>query len=153
MLDTNVINRIADDRLNLSALSGFDLVLTHVQFDEIGATPESQRLSELIRTCEMIDADKIPTTSSSWDISAWDNAAWGVDEFFGKILSVVTELDAKRRKRLRDENRKRDALIGATAIVEQCILISGDRNLLEAVRQCGGLALNIDEGDLHQFGL
>jgi len=148
MLDTNVINRIADGRMNLSALSAFDLMLTHVQFDEIGATRESQRLFQLVQACQKIEVDKFPTTSSVWDISAWDNAAWGIDDFFEKILSIVTELDAKQRKRLRDENRKRDALIGATAIVEQCILISGDRNLLEAVRRCGGVAINVDQDDL-----
>lgn len=149
MLDTNAINRIADGRLELAALSQYELLLTHVQIDEIRATRESQRITDLLDVCEMIAARSVPTSSSAWDVSNWDESSWDANGSYCRILARIGELDdANRKKRSAQSNRVRDALIGATSISEECVLLSADRNLIQAVRECSGHAINVDEGDL-----
>lgn len=148
MLDTNAINRIADGRLNLAALSGFHLMLTHVQIDEISATRSSERLQELLVACETVDAEKRSTSGGVWDVSKFDEASWHMDEWYPQILARVAELDKASRKRSDPSNLIRDALIGATSVCGECVLLSADRNLIQAVRECGGRAINVDTDDL-----
>jgi predicted nucleic acid-binding protein len=141
MLDTNVFNRIIDEGLDPRAVLPHDcrLVGTHVQRDELEATPDATRRADLLQMFDEFVDEGVPTESAVWGVSRWDQAKWGS----GMRERLHTALDELRRKR----NNLQDSLIAETAIVRGCVLVSTDLNLVKVTREFGGQAYNPDVGD------
>ena len=127
MVDTNIINRILDNDLDLIFFKRPEKTLfaTHIQRDEITNTPDAIRRNELLSIFQKV-ADSIPTETAFWGISKWGEAKWAEDDLAQKILE---ELNRKKRKK----NNFQDALIADTAIKNNYILITEDGPLYDVV--------------------
>ncbi len=77
MLDTNIFNTILDGRLPIENLpSGGGYVATHVQIDELTATPDISRRTQLLSQFEALSPEHAMTASFAFDISRFDQAKW-----------------------------------------------------------------------------
>ena len=141
MLDTNIFNRLLDNRLPLSMIEGKYLITTHIQLDEISKTPNEIRRAELESLFKETKQERVPTESSVWDVSRWDNAKWtSEDSKYPEMLARLSELDKKSKKNAKEPetNRARDILIAETAIANGICLITADRNLATLCTEFGG---------------
>jgi hypothetical protein len=93
-----------------------------------------------------IGPQKLPTESSVWDISEWDEAKWSADDgVFERLFSEITELDRQTGKATTKINRQRDAVIAETALKNGLILISNDRNLTAVSRNANISVMTLEE--------
>ena len=145
MFDTNVFNKILDEQLDLEQFPHYDYYITHIQYDEIRATRDPNRRNQLQKILKKVPSNKIPTESAIWDISRLDEAKFGDEELFNKMLKDLQELDKKRRKRKKLENQERDILIAETAIRNCFILVSDDENLRKVVKKYKGYAISLEQ--------
>lgn len=151
MLDTNIFNKILDGNIGLN-LRG-DFFATHVQMDEILATTNECRRNQLLEIFKNILQRNWPTESSVWDVSKWDQCKWGNEE---KIISTESfildysrmdmaklsgdDLYIKIKNSLDQRNKKKssniqDALIAETAIKNNLILVTNDKDLKEVFKE------------------
>jgi hypothetical protein len=141
MFDTTEFNALADGVLPFGAIEGLQIFITHVQRDELSATGGDQRRTDLLLAFETIAAQSLPTESFVWDVSRWDHAKWPAeDSQFTKMLSRLQELDAPKRKDVK--NQLRDILIAETAVRNGMTLVTGDENLKTVTLEFGGLAID-----------
>ena len=140
MVDTNIINRILDNDLDLIFFKRPEKILfaTHIQRDEITNTPDAIRRDELLSIFQEV-ADSIPTETAFWGKSNWGESKWATDDLVEKNLE---ELNKKKRKRSNPE----DALIADTAIKNSYILVTEDKDLYDVVIEVfNGSAQKLDE--------
>lgn len=138
IFDTNVFNRLADGKIQLSDISDGILFATHVQLDELRAT-EGVRREQLLATFKQVGPTLIPTETFCWDVSGFDNARWSDGQLFNSLKAC---LNAKEKKSGRKANRKKvnsaqDALIAEVAIVQNLTLVTADIDLADAAREHG----------------
>lgn len=121
LVDSNVLDAIIDDGAlplvrRLHERGALELLVTHVQEDELAAVPAPRRalLAAVPRTL-------IPTHGLILDVSRLDQARLGSE-------GVIEALRAARR------GGTPDALIGATAEGEGLALVTDDRRLRTRVR-------------------
>ena len=113
VLDTQVFDRLVDGLLNDDKLVGYKLVVTHIQRDELNRAPHSRR-TLLITEMDAHHADSVPTASSIWDDTSWDEGQFSADDhIYERMLSRLQELDPKSKKL---ENQSRDIRISETAL-------------------------------------
>jgi predicted nucleic acid-binding protein len=144
LLDTNVFNKLNDGQLQLDAFRDLDIVVTHIQWEELSATKNSARKAELLRTFEKINPKTDRTASALFDVSVFDQSAFAADGVVeGKMTARLSQLDAAAGKKHRDpKNRQRDVLIAHTAIKNNVTLISDDKNLRQLVCEFRGRAIS-----------
>ncbi|WP_139834618.1 type II toxin-antitoxin system VapC family toxin [Thalassospira sp. MCCC 1A03138] len=136
LLDTNFFNHVLDDLTNLDHFTNHKLFVTHIQLDEIKQTSCVDRREQLLSRFQTIDAESIPTNAAVWGVSNWNEAKWGdANGLYEKLLSRIQNLDKASGKKKRPENQSRDALIAATAISENFVLITNDHNLTIAAEE------------------
>ena len=134
MLDTNIFNKILDCRLSIQKLpSDGTYIVTHIQFDELNATPDVCRRNRLLSQFEALASERAVTTSFAFDISRLDHAKWGDGVVFKVIKDALDIANSGKR------NNAHDALIGETSIANGFTLLTCDRHFAEAVKQQGGL--------------
>lgn len=139
MLDTNVFNHVLRDGVAPSSLVARGaLFATHVQFQELQATRDDDRRKQLIAVFQMIGPNRIPTETSLWDVTPWDEGKWSPDDEFYEHLLV----DLGRRNGGKSNNVQ-DALIAETAIRNCLCLVTGDRDLAEVTRARGDDTLTL----------
>jgi hypothetical protein len=139
MLDANVFNRLADGKLSFDDFRDLHLVATHVQCDELRATPDPAMRNKLLRTFKKIYPKMDRTSSAFYDVSKWDRSSWSPEDCADeKMLARLRKLDKKDRP----ENQRRDVLIGHTAIDINATLISDDKNLRQLVCEFRGRAIS-----------
>jgi hypothetical protein len=147
MLDTNIFNRVLDGRITIEEMNGLRIVATHVQSDELSATgiKSAERAKSLLSVLDRIEPEKMPTSSMVSDVSRWGKASWPADDgIFQARENRLRELDAQSRKKHRDElNPLRDVLIAETALKNDLVFVSEDRNLRTVVEEFGGVAMDI----------
>lgn len=144
MLDTNIFNRFCDGRIGLNSFDGFELIVTHVQFDELSKTPDLPRRASLLEILKILEPTRIATESAVWDISNWDECGWGTTEsHFEAMLKMLQDLDSKSKNKI--QNQQRDILIAETSILGACVLVSDDRNLQIVTRKFGGQCFSSGE--------
>jgi len=164
MFDTVVFNRILDGVLPAAALAGSVVAhATHVQRDEIAATKEPVRRTDLTRVFTgtvhlsvptdafVLDVSRldearlgggrmVPTVSAVWDVSRLDEASWAAEDgLYSTLKEGLDELN--RRKR----NNIQDALIAETAIKNRLVLVTDDSDLAEVASRYGGRCMSVAE--------
>lgn len=134
MLDTNIFNAVLDGRLpivNLPSDGGY--VATHVQIDELVATKDISRRTQLLSQFEALSTERAKTTSFAFDISRFDQAKWGDGAVFKILKDALDKANGGKR------NNTHDALIGETCIANGFTLLTCDFHFAEVIRQQGGL--------------
>lgn len=139
MLDTNIFNRILDGQIDFQASNNVTLYVTHIQFDEINNTKDTVRKNGLLAVFKDVEQEKIPTESSLWGISKWDECKWDKENSLRD--AIKTKLDKRKKK----ENNSQDSLIAITAIRRHLILVTNDRNLRETVNELSGKSVDFSQ--------
>ena len=140
MVDTNIINRILDNDLDLKHFKNPDkpIFTTHVQRDEIANTKKEIRRNELLSVFQEVE-NQIPTESALWGLSNWGESKWAADDLVEKILEELNKKDKRK-------SNPRDALIADTAIKNDYILVTEDDPLYYVVTEVfKGSAQKLDD--------
>jgi predicted nucleic acid-binding protein len=139
ILDTCVFNRLSEEKIRLSDISTEGTFFaTHVQLDELQATPIPHKRDQLIAAFKEVAPQLLPTQSFCFDVSRFDDAKWSDGQLF---KSPKARLDAKKKK----ANNTQDALIAEVAIVRRLTLVTADNNLAEAAKEHGAKVLCIGQ--------
>lgn len=136
LLDTNAINRATEQGAPPNQF-GCDLLVTHIQYDEIKQTTDAVRREALLSTLAAMGAREIVTESGAWNVSTWDKFKWPTDTKANELLARITQLDKETGKKNSATNRWRDALVADTAIKRGLILVTDDVNLAKASYEFG----------------
>jgi predicted nucleic acid-binding protein len=125
MIDTNIFDRIADQKLKAEDLPEGDFVSTVIQLEEINNISDDykERRFHLIYHFSKQVKDIVPTESAVWGLSRWDEAKAGDGVIFNKIKQ---ELDSKNNSK---KNNVQDSLIAETAIKNGFTLVTADKDL------------------------
>ncbi len=142
MLDTNVFNHVVEGKRRLETLIGLDLYATHAQIDELEKAPLKKQAA-LLDLFKSLGTQTIPTSTSLWGITKWDLGNWSSDpKLYNSLLERIKELDRKAGKREECVNQSSDARIAETAIKNDLILVTNDKNLTIAAREKGCLVVD-----------
>jgi predicted nucleic acid-binding protein len=142
MLDTTVFNDLLDGKLSFEFLANHRLLVTGIQADELHRTSDPKRRAKLFATYEVVNPSKVLAASFALDIegAGLDQAYWNDGSGkFEKMLYRLRELDSGKS----NLNQLRDILIAETAIKNNAILITRDRNLRQVVSEFGGWAIDL----------
>jgi predicted nucleic acid-binding protein len=118
MVDSNVFDVLVDDaaarQAVLAAIEDKRLVLrtTHVQEDELAATPDKDRRTQLQ---QVVPRDRVVTSVGVFGVSKWGAASFGGSE----------EHEAIRH----GPNHIEDAIIAATAVTDAHVLVTEEKRL------------------------
>jgi hypothetical protein len=143
VLDSNTVDPLIDlpgalECLKRAVATGqLEALFTHITADENGDTPDVQRQSQLLDALWAIGRT-VATGAAVWDVSKWDEARW----FDGR------DYDDLRRGNAKYTN---DALIGVTARVEGCTLVTHDNKLTMRAKELGIEVLTMPDL-LREFG-
>ena len=139
MFDTNIFNEILDQKIDVSSITNASLYVTHIQLNEIQATKREERRNQLLQTFHEVDKEAIATESAAWDVSEWDNSKWGSEKSLCQpIAKRLGELNKKKK------NNTQDALIAETAIVNNQILVTNDKDLQDVISEFGGKVTDLN---------
>jgi predicted nucleic acid-binding protein len=137
MLDTVIFNKILDGLLPIEKLpSDGKHVATHLQIDELSATKDISRRTQLLSQFEALSPERAVTASFAFDISRFDQSKCGDGVFFKILKDALHTANGGKR------NNTHDALIGETSVANGFTLLTCDFDLAEAVRQQGGLVVS-----------
>jgi predicted nucleic acid-binding protein len=117
VIDSNIFDKIADERGAASLVgrlvgrNAIELLVTHVQIDEIVATPDAARRKHLLSSAPYRE---VPTHGALYDASKYHKA---------RYTSKPVERDIAAIQR---RNKAKDALIGTTAKWDGATLVTED---------------------------
>ena len=142
MLDTTEFNRVLKEKISTASFAGYRLLVTGIQVDDLRATQDSKRRTDLLAVFEEINPATELASSATLGIegAGWGQAYWNDGSGkFEKMLQRLQELDPKRKD---PDNQLRDILIAETSIKNDAILVSRDENLRKVVSEFGGQAID-----------
>jgi predicted nucleic acid-binding protein len=144
MLDTNVFNDLLDQKISPSLFSGYDVIVTGVQLDELKATRCDERRTSLMKVFKGVAPVLTPASSFALDIegAGFGQAYW--NDQTGRFEGMLASLRAKDGKD-KGKNQLRDILIAETAIKNGATLITRDSNLRKVVAEFGGRAVSLED--------
>ena len=133
LLDTNIVNRMADDAEEVSLAlrvaqdaGRCQVLITHVQTDEISETKDEQRRALLVAVLAFVNARLEPTAGFVLDVSRLGMARLD----FAEPIETVRGVNFKH---------SRDALLASTAVEEGAVLVTADVPLgRQLVKRLGG---------------
>lgn len=131
MFDTNIFNQMLDDEIDCKMFSDIRCFVTHIQQDEILATKDSDRKTDLEGIFLSIDKQTIPTETTLIGLSRLGQSKLGDGDLYENLLY---QLNVKKRK----PNNAEDALIAETAIKNNLTLVTNDENLSLTTIEFGG---------------
>jgi predicted nucleic acid-binding protein len=132
LLDTNIFNRVLDDKFSLSTLpAGSSFFATKVQLEELRKTPDPIRRAALIKAFNDI-APELLSPAFAFDI-----AGAGLDEGSFRQDDRAAKLHADLEKIKSKFNNWHDALIAEVALLHGYILITTDRTLARVAERHG----------------
>ena len=137
IFDTNIFNSILDNKIHIGLLPDKKCFVTHIQYDEIQATTNKTRQSELVNVFLSVPKQEIPTEAFVLDISRLDQAKLGSGSLYGKLLERLNQLNKRK------QNNSMDILIAETAITNNLTLVTHDRDLYFVVTEFNGFACNL----------
>ncbi|GGC65274.1 hypothetical protein GCM10011396_10320 [Undibacterium terreum] len=163
MLDTNVFNRVLDEKIDITVFNEHEVFATHIQHDEILKTKNENRREALLKVfAEMINvqiptssavagvsvaggacasADAIlPTETAAWGTSNWRGAKWSKND--GSFEDMRRDLDALNKGK---NNNTQDILIAETAFRNDLILVSSDVDLCKVMDKHGGQSVSPED--------
>ena len=108
-----------------------ELLVTHVQMDQIEDTPHEGRRKRLLRLVPWVRV--VPTHGAIYGVSKFGMATYTSE-------AVERDIDAIARR-----NRARDALIGVTARWDGVTLVTEDKDLARDAATLGAAVLNWSE--------
>jgi predicted nucleic acid-binding protein len=117
-LDTMIFDKIADEPGAAALVGGLvehraiELLVTHVQMDQIAAIPDEGRRKQLL---SRVPCRVVPTHGAIWDVSKWDMARYTSEPVERDIAGI------------QGRNNAEDALIGVTAKWDGATLVTEDR--------------------------
>ena len=145
MLDSNIFDKVvAQPDFVEPLIKCVDVYVTHVQPDEIDATPCSEKKESLKQALARLvqedsqsrGASQISTESSVWGISRWGQCKWTKED--NLLDSIRGNIKPDKENPNRSKNKTRDALIAETAIENGLTLVTEDGRLKKRVRKLGG---------------
>jgi predicted nucleic acid-binding protein len=145
MLDTNVFNRLLDQKISTSLFAGHHVIATGIQASELKATRNDERRASLLGVFK--EVAPVPTLASTFALdiegAGFDQAYW--NDGTGRFEKTLARLEALDRTNNRSANQTRDILIAETAIKNGAILVSGDLNLRQVMSEFGGHAVSLED--------
>ena len=138
MFDTTAFNSVVKGNAPIESLTGHQIYTTHVQWDELNNTNNSELKAALIQGFVSINPISISTESATWGISKWNKAKWTTDKMCEQITSDLDML-------MKHRNNKKDALIAETAIKHALTLVTNDRNLAAVTQKHGGACIIFED--------
>ena len=152
MLDSNIFDKVVAQPDFVEPLTKcVDVYVTHVQHDEIRATPCSEKKERLEQAFVRLvqedsqspGAGQISTESAVWDVSRWDECKWPKDD--NLLGSILGDIKPDKENPTRYKNKIRDALIAETAIKNDLTLVTEDGRLKTRVKSLGGDCISWEE--------
>jgi rRNA-processing protein FCF1 len=140
VLDTSAINWLVDtagavDTVKAAVAAGaVDVMRTHVNIDEVEATPDAERRG-VLRVCVEDVSRPVPTGTAVFDVSRYGEAR------YGSTLAIAAFEGVK----ISNPKHVKDALIAATAFFEDCVLVTRDNDLARRARKQGLTVMTPDE--------
>jgi predicted nucleic acid-binding protein len=128
VLDSNAVDPFIDltgaqDVVRVAVRSGqLELLFTHVNIDELAATPDADRRSRLLLA--LVDFGHLVPTG------AFDFSRLG-------YARLMDDADVVEALRSRNVDHTRDALIASTAVFEKCALVTNEKRLTARARDRG----------------
>jgi predicted nucleic acid-binding protein len=132
MFDTNIFNQILDGSVNIDKLNSKVFYATHVQLDEIRATPDAERRAQLESLFSQVIDEQIATESFVAGVSRAGRAKVSDGIIYNRLLQRLNKLNKSKA------NNVQDVLIGESAIANHLILVTFDHHLSQAVTEFGG---------------
>jgi predicted nucleic acid-binding protein len=142
MLDTNVFNEVVKGGLSIDLFVRHEVFGTHVQLDEIARTKDEVLRAKLASAFTAIVDTKVVTSSMVWDVSRWDESSWSDGKKFNQMHQRLIELDGNKWINVKTPNQISDVLIAETAINNDLILVTCDKNLTQLVGELGGTSVH-----------
>jgi len=99
--------------------------MTHIQLDQITATPDPKRRDALLAVVAAIPSKRIPTDGAIWGLSKWNEAKWGSGTNDIKIGDVTGG----------NANHNADGLLVATAAADADFFVTDEKRLPKKVRR------------------
>ena len=137
LLDTNAFKSALDLDLDLSKFSSrVTVFVTHQQVEAMLATKQSERLAALLAVLHKIDTIEISTSTVVRDVSTYGEVDFGDA---GSVHSLLQ--DSLHAKNHNQKNNAQDALIGATALSRNMILVTDNDDLAMSLLELGGASI------------
>ncbi len=130
-MDSNGVNPVAEwpgayEAVRAALESGsLDLLYTRLIWDEVAATPDAAKRSRLLRVLSL--GRCVASGAFAFDLTPLDDTRFG-DE-------------SAHALKTRGRGKTKDAVVGATAAMERCALVTEDKELSARVRAQGGEVL------------
>jgi hypothetical protein len=129
MIDTNIVHALSADPDTLAmvtalvAKGALELLVTHLQADQLSKAP-----SHIRKTARILDLTMINTDGVVWDVSKWDRSDWA-DETTKKRLSRVQGM------KKRSSRQWADTLISVTAAGDADVYVTNDKQARNAAKR------------------
>lgn len=118
MLDTNVADALLLDARQVRAMArSWDILVTHVQIEEVLDTPDKARRTRLILTLLSLGARLVPSAILVFDVSRLDYARLGTEDLNARFSAYVAG----------NPRHAQDGIIAATAFDEGAVLVTAER--------------------------
>jgi predicted nucleic acid-binding protein len=140
LLDTNAINDLLDDRLDLKALAKFHPYITSIQYDELLADPDFARRQLLLAA---VSERKIELFHTGVFVAGYTRVGMskiGMGWIYSHVLNALQSGRSSRVAKRKFCSDTRDAILAETAINEGMTLITNDAELLRLVHSLNGYA-------------
>lgn len=131
ILDTNIYNRVLDNKIQLSDFPDSEFYHTHIQPDELERTPDINRRLNLKNVFNLIKTSNLPTESFIIGTSRLDFTRMGDGPIYSKILEDLNKIEKK-------DSNVGDALISEVAIKNNLELVTMDETLKTVHLKYGG---------------
>ena len=135
MFDTNSFDKILTGEIPLDLIKrsinkGYRYFVTHIQIDELSNTPDTKKdkRAQLILFLSAVAPSLIPSESFVLGYSRLGFAKLGTAGYYEKLLNE-------------NKTNIKDAIIGETAIKNNFILITEDKNFIKKMESLGGIIL------------
>ena len=135
MFDTNSFDKILSGEIPLDLIKksislGYRYFITHIQIDELSDIPDSkkEKRTKLLLFLSTVAPSLIPTESFVLGFSRLGYAKLGTAGYYEKLLN-------------QNKTNIKDAILGETAIKNNFIFITDDKDLLRKVNVLRGIAL------------
>lgn len=140
MFDTNIFNAILDRKIDISQFSSkASYFVTHIQFDELQKTTKDERRNKLIQTFTQVAPKSMPTESFALGISRLGFAKLSDGQLITRLLEHLDSLNRSK------DNNEQDVLIAETAITNNLVLVTNDKDLRDTIRAFQGRAVSLQE--------
>ena len=134
MFDSNSFDKMNKDiHIIKKTKNEIEYYVTGIQVNELARIPdkkEKTRINNFMNLCE-INA-KLVATPFTFDYIDFRQLSFNISNAYDELLN-------------QNKSNKNDALIGATAIIEQCLLVTDDKRLQDKMKKLGYEAISYDE--------